>query len=408
MTEIAELSFLPTWPLQLNPMVLFGALLLVGLIAGEVARRARLPTITGFIVIGFLLGPSVSGVFGPEIITGAKPFVEIALALILFQLGRMLDVRAMRHDHALLITSAAECLLSFVLVYLALTWLVGVQPLHAAVIAVIGISASPAVLLVVARDLGASGPMTTRAMNLVALNNVVAFLAYTTLLPFLLADQQSTFEVLVVQPTWQLLMALLLAWALTHMKLRLASIVGHGEAQQFALSLGFIIAALGFATMLEVSMLLTLLALGVLSRNLDRRGALTDVQFGHLASVFFIILFVISGANLHASELATAFWAAIVLVLARFVGKWLGVWGATRVTGGDAVHGRLMGFTLVPMASMAIGLVDLTQRLYPVYAAELAAVILGAIAILETFGPIVTEIALRRAGEVPDGARLDH
>jgi Kef-type K+ transport system membrane component KefB len=408
MEELNALPLIGDWPPTLNPMVLFGVLLLVGLTAGELARRARLPTVTGFIVIGFLLGPSVSGVFDQGLVDRSRPFVEVALALILFQVGRLLDVRAMRHDKGLIATSVAECLASFALVWLTLVYLVGVAPLHAAIIAVIGISASPAVLLVVAHDLGAKGPLTERALNLVALNNVVAFLAYTMLLPFLLADQSSPIEVLVVQPTWQILAALVLAWALTHLKLRLARIVGHGEAQQFALSLGFIIAALGLATMFEVSNLLTLLALGILSRNLDRQGALTDVQFGHLASVFFIILFVMSGANLHASELLTVFWTALAFVVARVGAKCLAVYAATRLTGGVPAHAPLMGLTLIPMASMAIGLVDMTQRLYPSYATELAAVVLGAIAILETIGPIATQFALRRAGEVPDGAKVGH
>jgi Kef-type K+ transport system membrane component KefB len=401
-------DFLPAWPPALNPMVLFAAVLLVGLVAGEYARRFRLPTITGFIVIGFLLGPSVSGTFGPDIIAAARPFVEIALGLILYQLGRLLDVRAIRADKGLLVTSAAECLASFALVWFALTQLVGMNSLHAAVVAVIGISASPAVLLVVARDLGASGPVTSRALNLVALNNVVAFLAYTMLLPLLLAEQRSPLETLVLHPAWQLLVALLLAWALTHLKLRLARLVGRGEAQQFALSLGFIIAALGLATMFEASMLLTLLALGVLSRNLDQQGALTDVQFGHLASVFFIILFVMAGASLHAAELAHAGWAAVAFVLARAAGKWLGVYAGTQLTGGSREHARLIGFALVPMASMAIGLVDLTRKLYRGYAAELAAIVLGAIAVLETVGPIATEFALRRAGETPENSQLEH
>lgn len=403
-------EFLPfAWPPTLNPFVLFGVLLLVGLMAGELARRARLPTITGFLVIGFLLGPSVGGVLDAGLLAAAKPLTHVALALVLFQIGRLLDLRAMAADRGLLATALTECAASFLLVFVALSLLLGIDPLASALVAAIGVSSSPAVLFVVAKELDAKGPLTERAFNLVAINNVVAFLLFTALLPGLLDGRGADGATdAVLHATWQLLGALLLAWALTHLKLVLARWVGRGEPEQFALSLGAIVFALGMATMFGLSILLTLLALGILSRNLDRAGALTDVQFGHLASVFFVILFVVSGANLHAGELVTAGVAALAFAVARIGGKWLGVFAATRLTGGDRQHALLLGLPLVPMASLAIGLVDMTSGIDPRIGATLGAVVLGAIAIFETVGPIATGWALKRAGEVAADANVAH
>jgi len=255
-------DFLPfPWPPSLNPFVLFGVLLLVGLVAGELARRARLPTITGFLVIGVLLGPSVTGVLDPMLLAAAKPLTHVALALVLFQIGRLLDVRAMAHDRILLATSFAECAAAFTLVFLALNQVLGMAALPSAVVAAIGVSSSPAVLFVVADELGAKGPLTARAFDLVALNNVVSFLLFTALLPGLIGDGADGAPGAVLAATWQLTGALLLAWALTHLKLRLARWVGQGEPAQFALALGSIVFALGMATMFELSLLLTLLAL---------------------------------------------------------------------------------------------------------------------------------------------------
>lgn len=403
-------EFLPfAWPPAPDPFVLFGVLLLVGLMFGELARRVRLPTITGYLVIGFLLGPSVSGLLDAALLVAAKPLTHVALALVLFQIGRLLDVRAMARDQGLIATALAEGAASFLLVFVVLSQVLGMDPLPSALVAAIGVSSSPAVLFVVANELGAKGPLTERAFNLVAINNVVAFLLFTALLPGLLEGRgaEGASDAVLVA-TWQLLGALLLGWALTHLKLLLARWVGRGEPEQFALSLGTIVFALGAANLFGLSILLALLALGILSRNLDRGGALTDVQFGHLASVFFVILFVVSGANLHASELATAGGAALAFAAARIAGKWLGAFAATRLTGGDPQHALLVGLPLVPMASLAIGLVDVTAGLDPRIGATLGAVVLGAIAIFETVGPIATGFALKRAGEVAADAKVGH
>lgn len=395
------------WPPTLDPFVLFGILLLLGLVAGELARRARLPTITGFLLIGFLLGPSVGGVLDATLLEAAKPFTHIALALVLFQIGRLLDVRAMAADQGLLWTSLAECFGAFVLVFVVLHHGLGMDLLPSALVAAIGVSSSPAVLFVVANELGARGPLTDRAFNLVAIDNVVAFLLYTALLPGLLGGAEGGSAV-VLRATWQLAGALLLAWALTRLKLLVARWVGRGEPSQFTLSVGMIILALGLAATFGLSLLLTLLALGVLSRNLDRSEVLTEVQFGHLAGVFFVILFVVSGARLHLHELVAAGAAAMAFVVARICGKWLGALIATRATGGELRQGVLLGLPLVPMAALALGLVDMTQEFDPRIGAELGAVVLAAIAVFETIGPIVTGFALKRAGEVAADAEVGH
>jgi Kef-type K+ transport system membrane component KefB len=264
------------------------------------------------------------------------------------------------------------------------------------------------VLFVIAAELGARGPLTDRAFNLVAINNVVAFLAYTALLPALISGGRLDASSAVFAAVWQILGALLLAWALTRLKLLAARWVGSGGSNQFALSLAMIVFALGMANMLGLSLLLSLLALGILSRNLDRSELLVDVRFDDLSSVFFVTLFVTSGANLHAAELVHAWYAVLAFALARVAGKWIGAMVATLAVGGAPRTAALTGLPLVPMAALAIGLVDMTQSLEPRVGAELGAIVLGAIAIFETFGPPATAYAMRSAGEVPATAKLDH
>jgi len=63
------------------------------------------------------------------------------------------------------------------------------------------------------------------------------------------------------------------------------------------------------------------------------------------------------------------------------------------------------------MAGLAIGLSQMMSELYPQFGRELQTLVLASVAILETIGPIATEFALRRAGEVPvngNNSRIDH
>lgn len=401
-------SFLPHWPFSVNDFLLFGSILLVGIVGGELAQRTGfLPRITGFVATGFLLGPGMLGFLDADMLLHAKIFTDIALGLILFQLGMQLDFKSLRHDRMLILSSLAEAGLSFLLIYFTLS-LFHIGKLHAALAAAIGISSSPAVVLLVIREFNAEGPVSRHALSHVAINNILSFFAYTVLLPFLHYKQQANWSTILLQPFYQAAASLLLAFLLAHACIRIARLLGRNESLQFALLVGLIIAAIGLSKMLACSNLLTLLALGALARNIDDSEELMKIEFGHGGEIFFVLLFVIAGANLHLHELVTVGWAAIAFVGVRFAGKSVGLLVLKPFSSLSVKQSALLGLTLVPMAGLAIGLTEETARLYPDFARELSAIILGSVAILETIGPILTEFALKTAGEVKPGQKIEH
>ncbi|MFZ5557101.1 MAG: cation:proton antiporter [Pseudomonadota bacterium] len=402
------LDFLPSWPLAVNNFVVFGLVLWAGLVGGELAHRSGyVPRITGYIAIGFLLGPAVLGLFSGEMVAGSKVFVDIALGLILFQIGEKLDVASMPRDPWLLATWFGECAATFVLVYAAL-WFLGVMPVTAALIAAIAMSSSPAVVLLVMRELNASGPASSRCLQLVALNNLLAFVVFSAILPFLHKEQAVAWSTSLLRPFYEVAGALALGFALAHATIALARLIGRRENAQFALLVGVIVLGVGMAHVLHVSNLLALLALGVFCRYLDRQRVLMEVEFGHGGDIFFVILFVVAGANLHVEELMTVGWLAVVFVAARALAKTAVVYGVTWASGYTHRQSFGIALALTPMAGMAIGLVESVRSVYPEAAATLAAIVLASVAILETVGPFATLAGLRLAGEVRGNATPDH
>ena len=401
-------TFLPHFPPSGNDFLLFGAMLLVGIVGGELARRTGfLPRITGFVAIGLLLGPGAIGLLDAHMLENAKIFTDIALGIILFQLGMQLDLGALKEDRSLLQASIAECAISFLLIFLVLDRF-GVGKLHAAMAAAIGVSSSPAVVLLVIREFSASGPVTKRALIHVAINNMISFTIFTILLPILHYRQQAGWSTILLQPLYQAAVSLLIAFLLVHVSIRMARLLGRNENLQFALFVGAIIAAIGLSKMMNCSNLLTLLAFGAMARNLDMGESLMKIEFGHGGEIFFVLLFVIAGANLHLRELVSVAGAAFAFVGVRFLGKMAGLMLLSHRTPLDYRQSGLLGLTLVPMAGLAIGLSETTAGLYPDFARELSAIILGSVAILETIGPILTEFALKRSGEVDQAKSLDH
>lgn len=393
-------DFLPTWPFADNAIAVFGLLLAGGAVGGYLTHRFNwLPSITGFMLVGFALGPSGADIVSAETLAHSRVLIDVALGLILYRLGLSLDLRAVLASRFLMVATGVESAATLLGVW-GLLAILGVPVATALLIAAIVISSSPAVLIHVSHELKTAGPVTDTVPPLVAMNNVIAFLVFTIVLPVFLATAHTPWQNAVFNPLYRLLGSILLAGVLAHMLHRLARLSRNAPQYRLALVIGAVMLALGLAKMLHLSMLLAPLALGIVVRNLERDALIANIEFGEAFELFFIFLFVFAGANLHLHALIEYGPLAIALVLMRGVAKWGGVFAVARATGLPPVQGHSIGLLLFPMAGLAIGLVNTSESLFPQAAAMVSAIVLGSVAIIETLGPPIAAFAFRIAGEI--------
>ena len=392
-------TYLPQFPLPFDPLVLFGALLLAGLAAGELARRVlRLPRIVGYVLIGLVLGASGIGIINQNIAREARVFIDIGLGLILFELGRRLDLDWLRRDRWFAATAVAECALTFGCIYFALVYF-DIQPLYAAVAAAIGISTSPAVVMLVVRELRAEGQVTERALNLVAINSVTAVVLTTMLLSWIHHEYHAGRAVMLSHPLYLLAGSLLLGYAAGGAAILLARWLGKREELQLVMLLGLIVVAVGSAAALKLSVLLALLAFGVMVRNMDENHDLMQTDTMKFGQIFFVVLFVMTSATLKTGDLIAGSTIAVVYILARFVGKSAAIMGFARFSGIRAGGAGLLAIALTPMSGTAVVILHGTASVYPDFGAGLASIVLSSVVILELLGPIAVQYALKKAGE---------
>jgi len=398
------LDFLPQLPFAFSQPVLFGALLVLGLLAGEAVRRyAALPRITGYVLAGVLLGPRASNLLSADALLDARLLVDLSIGLIVFELGFRLDFGWLRRNPWLLVTALAESLFCFWSIYATLAYF-SFRPLLAAAAAAIGTATSPAVVMVVAQELRAQGQVTERMLLFTAVNSVFAYLALTLLLPFLYLEQASGWQDALLHPLYLLAGSVLTGFAASVLMLRLAGWIGQREEGQFVLLVATVVLTVGVAHSLNLSVLAALITLGMLARNLDRGHVLLPLRFGHGGQLFFVILFVLTGASLEFEALGVAAAVAAAFIVMRFLGKALALLAFGRLSGIRPGGAGLLAVALLPMSGLAVVMVQDTALFYPSFGRELADVVLSAVAVLELLGPLATQFALRRAGEAhPDG-----
>lgn len=257
------MDFLPTTAFTFSPLLAFALLLLVGALGGYLAHLTRwLPSITGFMGVGFLIGPSGLGLLDKQTLLDARILVDIALALILYRLGTSLDLRFIRQHPALVLTSLAEASVTFIACFCVLHWL-DFSVVLSALISAILISSSPAVLLHVAHETGAKGPVTETAKTLVALNNCWSFLVFAAVIPALLLDQQAGLMQVILQPLYLLLGSALLGVVVGSLLHFLCLRTQSADQYKMALVIGSLMLTLALAQQLKLSALFAPLLVGI-------------------------------------------------------------------------------------------------------------------------------------------------
>jgi Kef-type K+ transport system membrane component KefB len=394
-------DLLSTTPAGVQPLLLAGLILVAGLLAGECVQRwLRIPRLTGYVAAGVGLGPGGLGLLDRAGLEQAQPLMEIALGLVLFELGSRLDWQWLRRNPWLLATGIAESALAFSLICVALSFF-QFAPAHAAIAAAIGMATAPSVLLLVVHDQRADGPLTELAVNLTALNNVFAVVTVTMLLAHLHFEYDAGWYVVVLHPLYLLFGSLALGLLAAEATLAVGQWMGRREHLQFLLLVAMILVSVACASALRLSVLGTLLAFGVLTRNRDLGRWLLPVQFGTSGQFFLVLLFVLTGAHLDPHALSSAGWAVAAYIAARLVGKVVGVGLLAPMAGLRVRKAGLLGVALMPMSAVAVMLAGAVANLYPGGATEVVEIVLAVVLVLDLVGPAATQWALTRAGEVP-------
>ena len=393
------------------------AVIFVGaLIGGRLASICRIPRVTGYLLTGLLIGPSLSDLFHlPHLVSHyalneLRLISDVALALILMKIGAQLCTKNLRRwKQRIFIFSATEALTTGVLVgatifavnYLFLQAVVGsigllqTSILFGTFMGIIAIATAPAATLMVIREYEADGSVTSTLLTLVGLNNLLSVFAFTFAAQLLVSPEGSIGKI-----AYQIFMPLVLGglfgfvmsvWA---QRLDLAS-------EHKILLLGGVTLVAALSRLVGLEPLLSCMALGMILANSSPRWHLLMQSLNEIDYPLYVTFFVLAGANLHIETLTHIGLLGLVYVLARTVGKLFGGWLGARFGQFGGRERTWIGMSLLSQAGMAIGLAATLADLWPQGGAMIQTVVLGSVVIFELVGPLAVRHGLVKAGEVP-------
>ncbi len=389
----------------MDALTSLGLILLLALLAGHLVKVVRIPEVTGYILAGIALGPSILGWVSAENLQALQVLSEVALGLILFSIGSVFEFsRFRRLGRQFLYLTLSESVLASVLVTAGVLALG--QPWQVALLlGSIAIATAPASTLMVIRECDSSGPLTENLLGIIAVNNLFCIAMYAVVAATIdLASGlggASLFDA-VYRAAYPLLWQLAgsAAWGyLVGMLLAGWSTQVRETGEMLILLAGSILLCVGVARLLDLSPLIASLAVGATMVNLSGRSRNLFETLAGTDPPFYAIFFVIAGADLDLTFVPAMGVVGLVYVIGRATGKFVGAAvGARRLKLEPAVQ-HFLGFGLLAQAGLAVGLTIAINQRFDTFAPIVSTVVLASVAIFEMVGPISTRFALLRSGE---------
>jgi len=401
---------------EAHPLVHIGLLLLCGYAGGKIANILKAPRVSGYVVAGMILSPSILGIFHEELVGEDLAIItDIALGIIAFSIGGALELaKIKRLGRQIFWITVTQGLGAFLLVTLAIvlffpfiagsgsSLLENYVPL-AIVIGAISAATAPAATLEVVHEYRSKGPVTTVLLAIVTLDDALTifFFAFAVQIAgSLMSHQAFSITATIIGPSAEILMSVLIGatgglflWKLTPLITNRNVLLG--------VVLGAIFLTSGLALDFHASPLLANMVLGFAVVNAVRHSEDLFTVVESIEEPIYSMFFVLAGAHLDISMFKTTGWLVLLLIVGRFAGKFLGTWIGAVISGSPESVKKYLGFGLMPQAGVTIGLVLLareqlgdSQVLGLMVNAVLASVIVN-----ELLSPLMVRYALVKSGE---------
>ncbi len=394
-----------------------GYLLLSAFFVGGLFSKIGLPKLTGYIVIGVLVGPKVLALVTTPMAANLQIFNGTAIALIALTAGVELDIRAMKPllksiTWLIVLAIFGTVGLLSMAAYLCRNLLPFMHHLTtvqtAAVSLVLGVTMvaqSPAVVVALRAEMEADGPLSRTVLGVVVMSDLVVILLFavvSSLTKTLFgnnADALHTAGMLAWEILGSIGAGILVGWVLAFY-LRYVK----GGAALFVVTAAFVVAEVG--QRIDLDPLIVMLAAGMLIRNFTQSGERLHHEIEVSSLPVYVVFFAVTGATIHIEELRVVGIAALIFVGTRAAGFLSLGWLASKIAGADDAVRKYVGMGLMPQAGLALALALLFGKTFPHFGAEASALVLGGVAINEMVAPVLYRYALVRSGEAGKLSRL--
>jgi NhaP-type Na+/H+ or K+/H+ antiporter len=344
---------------------------------------------------------------------------QVALGFIAFAIGTEFDMKNLRKiGKQATIIGILQALVTAVVADAALIglhFILGEEKLPLSVAIILGAIATataPAATLMVVKQYKAKGPLTNILLPVVALDDAVGLVVFAISFGVAKALQTGDVDIIsmvvnpVIEVVGSLLLGALLGFLFTWVEDHFQS-----NSKRLCLSITFVLMAVSLSMLkfeigrvhIGFSSLLVCMMLGTIFCNIcDSADELME-KTDKWTMPIYVLFFVLSGAELELSVFTSGIIVLIgvVYIIFRCVGKYFGAFTSALWTKCNPSIVKYLGITLFPQAGVALGMsIIVKEQMGDAIGGLVRNIILFSVLVYELIGPLLTKIALTKAGDI--------
>lgn len=408
--------------MEIPVLLIIGFIVLIGFYLGRNMRHIKLPSIIGYMILGVLLGPSVFKLISEDLTASLGFISNIALGFVAFSIGLELKISHLKRlGKGIIYIILFESIGAFIVVFAVIKMITGDTAL-ALIFAAIAPASAPAGTVAVIKEYKARGPLTKALYAVVGFDDGLGIIIFgfasaiaQAILYSEAGDAGINLFTTILIPLKEVVLSMVTGLLLAVVIGFLVGKLKH-SAEIFILIFGFVFFGCGICEMLGLSEILTIMVVGMFIINTQPESLAVKIQneLGQVMPLLFILFFTLAGVNLHLSALPALGLIGVTYILARSAGLIFG----SRLGGiagkVDKQIKNYIGLGILSQAGVAIGLSLLVKQDFAGLGVKLAdgtfkgdwigatviTTVTATCIFFEVIGPILTRIALKKAGEI--------
>jgi Kef-type K+ transport system membrane component KefB len=389
-----------------NYLLLAGIAIGLGFLIGKGTHFLKITGVVGYIITGIIIGPDFLGIIQLTTVE-IETMTNLALGFVAFIIGGELTISLLRKmGKSIFAIIIGESLGAFTVVFLGVYLLTNNLTLSI-IFAAMAPASAPAGTVAVLQEYKAKGKLTNAMLAVVGFDDGFAILIYAFSIAIAGVVLSGVFSLtnLVINPITDiggaLFIGIIIGAVFAFILKRLIE-----REEIIVVSITAILITAGLSILLDVSLMLACMALGVVITNIFHQA--NKPVFDNIKSIslpIYILFFIIAGINLHLGLLLTIGALGAIYIICRIIGKMMGSYLSALASNAEPVIRNNIGFGILSQAGVAIGLALLaSHNLASIGMPEMGALIVTTVAattvVFEIIGPLSARFAIIRAGEV--------
>lgn len=382
------------------------AIIVLSYLGGELVGRLKLPKVLGYLLVGMVIGPYALGIVDPEAFDSAlfKLILIIALGLVGYSISSGIRVQELKkYGIKIFIIALFEAYTPFVLVSLAMYYLLHFDLPSAIIIGAIALPTAPVVALSISQEYRTGGPVTRTLLPIVAIDDVLAVATFGIILSFAGAYYSGE-ELTIIDPFIEIFASIVVGGLFGFSGYFILRSVRSTWSMRI-ITIILILITMAVGLYFHTDLMITGISFGLVLVNSlkeDQLGLFQEANRILIGLAVILFLTVIGGTlDITAILSLTALASALVYFVVRATGKLAGARAGAMITKSEPTVQKYLGPTLLAAAGVSLTFVGLATPVLPSDQAMRMGIMVAAAALInEIVAVFATKWGFQKAGEI--------